>query len=93
VCEELSLKNGHEQVKSLQVRDSGNKRSLVVGVYCRKYDQAEPVDEAFFLQLQKTSQSQALILLRDFNYPDICWKSSTASCRQSRRLLDCIKDS
>jgi len=28
----------------------------------------------------------------DFNHPDISWKSSTASCRQSRRLLECIKD-
>ncbi|KAK4818026.1 hypothetical protein QYF61_004150 [Mycteria americana] len=28
----------------------------------------------------------------DFNHPDICWKSSTASCRQSRRLLECTED-
>ncbi|KAK4825884.1 hypothetical protein QYF61_003158 [Mycteria americana] len=33
-----------------------------------------------------------LILLGDFNHSDICWKSSTASCRQSRRLLQCIED-
>ncbi|GAB0178027.1 hypothetical protein GRJ2_000268000 [Grus japonensis] len=35
---------------------------------------------------------EALILLGYFNHPDICWKSSTASCKQSRRLLECIKD-
>ncbi|PKU47098.1 rna-directed dna polymerase from mobile element jockey-like [Limosa lapponica baueri] len=35
---------------------------------------------------------QALVLLGDFNYPDICWKSSTASYRQSRRLLEGIED-
>ncbi|KAK4831065.1 hypothetical protein QYF61_015122 [Mycteria americana] len=44
------------------------------------------------VQLQEASHSQALVLLRDFNHPDICWKSSTASCRQSRRLLECIED-
>jgi len=31
-------------------------------------------------------------MLRDFNHPDICWKNSMASCRQSRRLLQCIQD-
>ena len=35
---------------------------------------------------------QALVLLGDFNHPNICWKSSMASCRQSRRLLKCIED-
>jgi len=45
-CEELFLKNGHEQAESLgvRVRDQGNKGSLVVGVYYRLSDQAEPVD-------------------------------------------------
>ncbi|KAJ7414830.1 mitochondrial fission process protein 1 [Willisornis vidua] len=40
-CEELSLKNSHEQVKSLWVRikDQGNKENLVVGVYYRLLDQ------------------------------------------------------
>jgi len=55
--EELSLKNGPKQVKSLQVRltDEGNKGSLVVGVYYRLSGQAAPVDEAFFLQSQEES--------------------------------------
>ncbi|KAK4811192.1 hypothetical protein QYF61_019823 [Mycteria americana] len=55
-------------------------------------DQGEDVDEAFLLQLQEASCSQALILLGDFNHPDICWKSGTASCKQSRRLLECTED-
>jgi len=87
--EKLPLRNDHKQVKSLwvRIRDRGNKGSLVVEGYYRTPNQTEPVDEAFFLQLQKVSQSQVLILLGDINHPDICWKSSTASCRQSRRLL------
>ncbi|KAK4821003.1 hypothetical protein QYF61_010734 [Mycteria americana] len=55
-------------------------------------NQGEPTDEAFFLQLQEASCSQALVPLGDFNHPDICWKSSTASCRQFGRLLECIED-
>ncbi|PKU32580.1 nedd4-binding protein 2-like 2 [Limosa lapponica baueri] len=40
--------------------------------------------------LQEASCSKALVLLGDFNYPNICWKSNTASCRQSRRFLECL---
>ncbi|GAB0206984.1 hypothetical protein GRJ2_003164000 [Grus japonensis] len=54
----------------------------------RPPDQGEDINEAF-LNYRK---HQALILLGDFNYFDICWKSSTTSCNQSRRLLECIKD-
>ncbi|KAK4826983.1 hypothetical protein QYF61_013083 [Mycteria americana] len=56
----------------------------------RPPDQGETIDKVFLLQ--EASYSQALILLGDFIHSDICWKSSTASCRQSRRLLECIED-
>ncbi|PKU40515.1 rna-directed dna polymerase from mobile element jockey-like [Limosa lapponica baueri] len=59
---------------------------------CGPPDQGEPIDEAFLLQLQEASRSQVFVLLRDFNHPNICWKSSMVSCRQSRRLLECIED-
>ena len=76
----------------MTVRDQGSKGSLVIGVYYRPPDQSEPVDEVFYLQLQEMSQSLALVLLGDFNHLDICWKSSIASSRQSRRLLKCSED-
>jgi len=28
----------------------------------------------------------------EFNHSNICWRSSTVSCRQSRRLLECTED-
>ena len=75
----------------MKVRDEGRKGSIVISIYYRPADQLEPVDEVFYLQLQEALQSQALVLLRNFNHPDICWKSSMASCRQSKRLLECIE--
>jgi len=92
-CEELFLKNTHDQVKSLWVgiRDRSNKGNLVVGVYCRPSDQGEPIDQACFLQLQKASHLQSLVLLGDFNQTDLYWKSSTVRGRQSRRILECIE--
>jgi len=90
--EEPSLQISREQVKSLWIRIRGNKGNLVVGVYSRPPDQGEPIDEAVFLQLQEASCSQSIVLLRDFNHPDICWKSGTESGGQSRRLLECIEE-
>ena len=34
----------------------------------------------------------ALVLLGDFNHPDICWKRSIVSCKQHRGLLECSVD-
>ena len=33
-----------------------------------------------------------LCLVRDFSHSDICWKDHTASCKRSRRLLECTDD-
>jgi len=40
-----------------------------VGVYYRPPDQEEELDEAFYRQLQAASQSQALVLMGDFQPP------------------------
>jgi len=77
--------------ENLPARYRGNKGKLLVDVYYRLPDQGEPTDKAFFLQLQEASHSQCFVLLQDFNHPDICWKSSMASCRQSRRFLEYIE--
>ncbi|PKU42484.1 rna-directed dna polymerase from mobile element jockey-like [Limosa lapponica baueri] len=58
----------------------------------RPPDQDGEVDEAFYNQLQVALQSQALVLVGDFNHPDICWKGYTARNTQSRRFLQCIDD-
>lgn len=47
----------------------------------------------FSYRIQKASCLKALILLGGFNHPDTYWKSNTANCKQSRRLLECIEDS
>ncbi|GAB0182058.1 hypothetical protein GRJ2_000671100 [Grus japonensis] len=64
---------------------------IVVGVYYRPPDQDEEVDEAFYRQLE-VALRQALVLMGDFNHPDICWKGNTARHAQSRRFLQSIDD-
>jgi len=63
---------------------------IIVGVYCKPPDQNEEVDEAFYRQLKVASQSQALVLVGDFNYPDISREDDTARLMQSGRFLQSI---
>jgi len=42
--------------------------------------------------LAEVSQSLALVLVGDFNLPDICWKQNTAERKQPRRFLECVED-
>ena len=44
------------------------------------------------LHMREASCSRALVLVGDFNHPDICWKDHTASCKRSRRLVESIDD-
>ena len=51
------------------------------------------MDEAFFEQLVVVARLPALILMGDFNFPDVCWKYNAAQRKQSRRLLEWVEDS
>ncbi|GAB0204921.1 mitochondrial enolase superfamily member 1 [Grus japonensis] len=50
------------------------------------------MNEGLYRQIRAASHSQALILMGDFNHPNICWRDNTARHKQSRRFLECIGD-
>ncbi|KAK4822072.1 hypothetical protein QYF61_009333 [Mycteria americana] len=54
--------------------------------------QDEETDELFYKQLGEASRSLALVLVGDFNLPDVCWKYNTAERKQSRRFLERVAD-
>jgi len=60
---------------------------------CYRPNQDEEKNEAFYEQLAEVAQSPALVLMGDFNFPDVCWKYNTAQRKQSKRFLECVKDS
>ncbi|KAK4828165.1 LOW QUALITY PROTEIN: hypothetical protein QYF61_024414 [Mycteria americana] len=64
----------------------------MVGIYYRPPNQDEEADEIFYKQLGEVSQSLALVLMRDFNLPDVCWEYNTAERKQSRKFLECVED-
>jgi len=65
---------GEERVERLWVRIKRQAcmGDTVVGVYYKLPDQEQEVDEASYRQLKVTSQLQTLVLMGDFNRPDIC---------------------
>ncbi|KAK4832451.1 hypothetical protein QYF61_023175 [Mycteria americana] len=91
----LELDDGDDRVECLWVRIRGkaNKADIVVGVCYRPPNQDEETDELFYKQLGEASRSLALVLVGDFNLPDVCWKYNTAEKKQSRRFLECVADS
>ncbi|KAK4828567.1 hypothetical protein QYF61_027657 [Mycteria americana] len=91
-CVELS--NYGDKVECLWVRMRGkaSKADILLGVCYRPPNQDEEADEAFDKQLARVSQSLALVLMGDFNLPDVCWKYNTAERKQSRRFLECVED-
>ncbi|RMB98864.1 hypothetical protein DUI87_24408 [Hirundo rustica rustica] len=68
-----------------------NKADILLGVCYRPPSQGEEVDNLFYKQPENVSGSSALILVGDFNLPDICWKLNTAEKRQSRKFLECVE--
>ncbi|PKU36680.1 adaptin ear-binding coat-associated protein 1 [Limosa lapponica baueri] len=90
----LEVNNGNDSVECLWIRLKGkaNKADIMVGVYYRPQKQDTEVDETFYQQLEKLLQSLPLVLVGDFNFPDICWKYNTAEKEQSRRFLECVED-
>ena len=63
-----------------------------MGVCYRPPNQEDRADEALYRQIGAASHSQALVLMGDFNHPNICWRDNMAGHKQSRRFQECIVD-
>ncbi|GAB0192596.1 hypothetical protein GRJ2_001724900 [Grus japonensis] len=83
-----------EPTESLWVRIKGSAGAgdIIVGVCYRPPDQGDQADEAIYRQIGAASRSQALVLMGDFNHPDICWRDNTAEHRQPRSFPECVND-
>ncbi|GAB0209421.1 hypothetical protein GRJ2_003407800 [Grus japonensis] len=93
-CMELHLGMGEETTKSLWVRIKGRAGAgdIIAGVCYRPPDQGDRADEALYRQIGAASCSQALVLMGDFNHPDISWRDNAAEHKQSRKFLECVDD-
>ena len=76
----------------VRIKAKANKTDIIVGVCYRSPNQNEEVDKTLYKQLVEVSRSLPLVLVQDFNFPDICWIYNTADREQSRRFLECVGD-
>ncbi|GAB0178727.1 hypothetical protein GRJ2_000338000 [Grus japonensis] len=83
-----------EPTESLWVRIKGRAGpgDIIAGVCYRPPEQGDQADEALYRQIGAASHSQALVLMRDCNHPDICWTDNTEEYKQSRKFLECVND-
>ncbi|RMC22386.1 hypothetical protein DUI87_00700 [Hirundo rustica rustica] len=90
----VGVETKEDGVECLWVRIKGkaNKADILLGVCYRPPNQEEEVDNLIYKQLGSVSRSSALVLVGDFNLPDICWELNTAEKRQSRKFLECMED-
>ncbi|TRZ07386.1 hypothetical protein HGM15179_019724 [Zosterops borbonicus] len=90
----MDIETNDNAVECLWVRIKGkaNKADIVLGACYRPPSQEEDVDNLFYKQLENVAGSPALVLVGDFNLPDICWEPNTAEKRQSRKFLECVED-
>ncbi|KAK4829843.1 hypothetical protein QYF61_006853 [Mycteria americana] len=91
-----ALSGGEEELREslwFGIKEMTGKGDIIVGVCYSPPDHEEQMDEALYRQIGAASCLQILVLMGDFNQPDIYWRDNTAGHKQSRRFLECIADS
>uniref|UniRef100_A0A670IGU3 Reverse transcriptase domain-containing protein n=1 Tax=Podarcis muralis TaxID=64176 RepID=A0A670IGU3_PODMU len=93
-CEEIQDLEPQSQSESIWVKIKGekNNRDLIVGVYYRSPSQTKDIDDAFLEQIAKHAKGREIVVMGDFNYPDICWMSNSAKSIRSNRFLTGLAD-
>ncbi|GAB0178720.1 hypothetical protein GRJ2_000337300 [Grus japonensis] len=78
-CMDLHLGTDEELTKSLWVRIKGRAGTgdIIVRFHYRPADQGDQADEVLYRQIGAASCSKALVLMRDCNHPNICWRDNT----------------
>ncbi|KAJ7408303.1 hypothetical protein BTVI_60226 [Pitangus sulphuratus] len=81
-------------VESLWVRIKGQTSNVdvIVVVHYRPSGQDNDTDELFFEELRDAPKSTALVLMGDFNFPEISWKNHTLGIPWARRFLKKLDD-
>ncbi|XP_073409523.1 uncharacterized protein [Dendrobates tinctorius] len=94
ICTEIEASETGSSVETVWVRIQGqnNGKDTIVGIYYRPPVQAEDMDELFMHQMAKFSKKYDIVVMGDFNYPDICWESLSGKTNRSRKFLSSLAD-
>ncbi|KAF4802263.1 hypothetical protein TURU_027417 [Turdus rufiventris] len=93
----IDIETNDDEVECLWVRIEGkaNKADILLGVcYCppNQGEEWTTYSVIYSKQLYNVPGSSALVLVGNFNLPDISWELNTAKKRQSKKFLECVED-
>uniref|UniRef100_A0A803K2X2 Reverse transcriptase domain-containing protein n=1 Tax=Xenopus tropicalis TaxID=8364 RepID=A0A803K2X2_XENTR len=86
---------GTEGAESLWVElltDSKESTKLIVGVCYRPPNVSEEEEAQLLLQIEKAASLGQVIIMGDFNYPDIDWGNSTARTVNGNKFINLLHD-
>ncbi|KAJ7416492.1 adaptin ear-binding coat-associated protein 1 [Willisornis vidua] len=76
----------------VRIKGQTNNVDVIIGVYYRPPGQDYDVDKLFLDELRDTSKSTALVLMGNFNLPEINCEHHTADTTWARRFLKILDD-
>ena len=88
----VELSDENYKVKSQWVRIKGRANKADMEICCVPPNIDEETDEVLCEQMAEVVRLPVLILMGDFNFPDIIWKYNTMQKKQSRRFLECMEE-
>ncbi|KAK4806138.1 hypothetical protein QYF61_001061 [Mycteria americana] len=91
-CTALTVSDDVVESLWVSIRGMENKGDVVVGAYNRSPSQDVSTSELFYRQSGEIPGSVALVLMGDFNFPDINWECHTAVTSRSWKFLEFVGD-
>ncbi|KAJ7409996.1 hypothetical protein WISP_111312 [Willisornis vidua] len=89
---ELTVDNGTVQSLWIRMKGQTNNVDIIMRVSYRPPSQDHGTKQLFFEELKETSKSTDLVLMGDFDLPEINWEYHKAGTTQARRFLKNLDD-
>ncbi|KAF7243633.1 Pericentrin, partial [Varanus komodoensis] len=92
------IHEGEEELSSpiesnrLNLKVAISKQNIVADIYYHPRSQKEDKDLAFEKQLASISKKNDVVIMGDFNFPNICWETNSAKHDPSKRFLTWVAD-
>ncbi|XP_073519598.1 uncharacterized protein [Phyllobates terribilis] len=85
---------GNEEVESLWVEIHGakNNNKIIIGVCYKPPNIAEATESLLMRQIDEVAKNNEVLIMGDFNYPDIDWETESCRSQKGNRFLSIIKD-
>uniref|UniRef100_A0A803KBH9 Reverse transcriptase domain-containing protein n=1 Tax=Xenopus tropicalis TaxID=8364 RepID=A0A803KBH9_XENTR len=90
--EVMGLTEGAESLWVELLTDSKESTKLIVGVCYRPPNVSEEEEAQLLLQIEKAASLGQVIIMGDFNYPDIDWGNSTARTVNGNKFINLLHD-